>query len=130
MAEERLQKFLSECSVASRRKSEQLILEGRVYVNGKKASLGDKVNPKKDVVTVNGKKVNIPSYIVKVGDVVAVRDTKKDNKAIVNSLEANKLKAQKLNQQLHELENSLMVFNIETIPETYLIHSKYILIPF
>lgn len=57
MAEERLQKFLSECSVASRRKSEQLILEGRVYVNGKKASLGDKVNPKKDVVTVNGKKV-------------------------------------------------------------------------
>lgn len=58
MAEERLQKFLSECSVASRRKSEQLILDGRVYVNGKKASLGDKVNPKKDVVTVNGKKVS------------------------------------------------------------------------
>ncbi len=58
MAEERLQKFLSECSVASRRKSEQLILGGRVYVNGKKASLGDKVNPKKDVVTVNGKKVS------------------------------------------------------------------------
>lgn len=58
MAEERLQKFLSECSVASRRKSEQLILEGRVYINGKKASLGDKVNPKKDVVTVNGKKVS------------------------------------------------------------------------
>lgn len=58
MAEERLQKFLSECSVASRRKSEQLILEGRVYVNGKKAALGDKVNPKKDVVTVNGKKVS------------------------------------------------------------------------
>ena len=45
------------------------------------------------MITVNGKKVNIPSYIVKVGDVVAVRDTKKDNKAIVNSLEANKLKA-------------------------------------
>lgn len=44
------------------------------------------------MITVNGKKVNIPSYIVKVGDVVAVRDTKKDNKAIVNSLEANKLK--------------------------------------
>ncbi len=45
------------------------------------------------MITVNGKKVNIPSYIVKVGDVVAVRDAKKDNKAIVNSLEANKLKA-------------------------------------
>ena len=45
------------------------------------------------MITVNGKKVNIPSYIVKVGDVVAVRDAKKDNKAIVNSIEVNKLKA-------------------------------------
>ena len=45
------------------------------------------------MVTVNGKKVNIPSYIVKVGDVIAIRDTKKDNKAILASLEANKLKA-------------------------------------
>lgn len=44
------------------------------------------------MMTVNGKKVNIPSYIVKVGDVIAVRDTKKDNKAITASIEANKLK--------------------------------------
>ena len=46
-----------------------------------------------EMLEVNGKKVNIPSYIVKVGDVVKVRDSKKDNKAIVNSMEANKLKA-------------------------------------
>lgn len=59
MAEERLQKFLSECSVASRRKSEELIKEGRVWVNGKKAQIGDKVDPKKDTVTVNGKKVTV-----------------------------------------------------------------------
>lgn len=58
MAQERLQKYLSECSVASRRKSEELILQGRVTVNGKKASLGDKVDPKTDVVAVNGKKVH------------------------------------------------------------------------
>ena len=45
------------------------------------------------MMTVNGKKVNIPSYIVKVGDVIAIRDAKKDNKAITNSVEANKLKA-------------------------------------
>ena len=57
MAEIRLQKFLSECSVASRRKSEELIREGKVWVNGKKASIGDKVDPKRDEVTVNGKKV-------------------------------------------------------------------------
>lgn len=46
-----------------------------------------------EMMTVNGKKVNIPSYIVKVGDVIAIRDAKKDNKAITNSVEANKLKA-------------------------------------
>lgn len=45
------------------------------------------------MITVNGKKVNIPSYIVKVGDVVAVRDSKKDNKAVISSIEANKLRA-------------------------------------
>lgn len=53
----RLQKFLSECGVASRRKSEELIESGFVKVNGKTASIGDKVDPKRDSVTVHGKKV-------------------------------------------------------------------------
>ncbi len=54
---ERLQKFLSECGVASRRKSEELILEGKVKVNGRPATVGDKVDPKRDKVTVRGKRV-------------------------------------------------------------------------
>lgn len=53
----RLQKFLAECGVASRRKSEELIEQGVVRVNGQVASVGDKISPKKDTVTVRGKKV-------------------------------------------------------------------------
>lgn len=53
----RLQKYLSQCAVASRRKAEELISDGKVKVNGRVAKLGDKINPKKDTVTVSGKKV-------------------------------------------------------------------------
>ncbi|MDD7614768.1 MAG: pseudouridine synthase [Clostridiaceae bacterium] len=53
----RLQKYLSMCAVASRRKSEELIAQGKVKINGKVAQIGDKVSPKRDTVTVSGKKV-------------------------------------------------------------------------
>jgi 23S rRNA pseudouridine2605 synthase len=54
----RLQKFLSEAGVASRRASEKIILEGRVAVNGEKVKeLGAKIEPGKDQVTVDGKPV-------------------------------------------------------------------------
>lgn len=56
--EVRLQKFMAECGVASRRKSEELIDMGKVKVNGHVARIGDKINPKKDIVTVRGKKIN------------------------------------------------------------------------
>ena len=51
----RLQKFMSECGVCSRRKAEELILAGKVKVNGKLANLGDKIHPFKDKVEVSGK---------------------------------------------------------------------------
>ncbi len=57
MALIRLQKMLSECGVASRRKSEDLIRMGKVKVNGKIASIGDKIDPYNDKVTVSGRKV-------------------------------------------------------------------------
>lgn len=56
--EVRLQKFMAECGVASRRKSEELIEMGKVKVNGHTAHIGDKINPKRDIVTVRGKKIN------------------------------------------------------------------------
>ena len=53
----RLQKYLSECGAASRRKSETWIAEGKVRINGRVAQIGDKIDPAKDLVTVNGKKI-------------------------------------------------------------------------
>jgi 23S rRNA pseudouridine2605 synthase len=51
----RLQKFLAEAGVASRRASEQIILEGRVSVNGQTVrELGSKVDPARDKVAVDG----------------------------------------------------------------------------
>ncbi len=55
MEKVRLQKFLSEQGVASRRKAEQFISGGHVTVNGKAAKLGDKVDPVKDKIKVFGK---------------------------------------------------------------------------
>lgn len=53
----RLQKMLADCGVASRRKSEELIRNGVVKVNGKVAEIGDKVDPYSDKVYVRGKRV-------------------------------------------------------------------------
>ena len=59
MEEIRLQKYLASSGVASRRKAEELILEGKIYVNGKKITkLGTKINPKVDKVEYNGKELH------------------------------------------------------------------------
>ena len=56
--EERLQKFLAEAGIASRRKSEELIAAGRVQVNGQVVrELGVKIDPAKDKVLFDNKPV-------------------------------------------------------------------------
>lgn len=56
MSEVRLQKFMADCGVASRRACEILIVDGRVKVNGKVVRiLGTKIDPLKHQVEVDGK---------------------------------------------------------------------------
>ena len=55
----RLQKFIADNGIASRRKAEELIAEGRVKVNGRVASIGDKVDPIRDNVQVRGKVIRV-----------------------------------------------------------------------
>ncbi len=59
MAIERLQRTLARAGLSSRRGSEELIKAGRVEINGRRASLGDKVDPEQDEVRVDGRRVSV-----------------------------------------------------------------------
>jgi len=79
--EERLQKFLANAGVASRRKCEEIILDGRVKVNGKVVTeLGTKVNPEKDKIQVDNKLLKVKTekvYVLlnkPIGYVTTVKD--------------------------------------------------------
>ena len=66
MAMERVQKILAQVGIASRRKAEQLIVEGLVTINGKVAKLGDKAQLGQDAIKVKGKLLQTaetPTYI-------------------------------------------------------------------
>jgi 23S rRNA pseudouridine2605 synthase len=59
--QERLQKILSQAGVTSRRKAEELIVEGRVSVNGKTVTeLGSKADLETDHIKVDGKRLQAP----------------------------------------------------------------------
>lgn len=60
MSGERLQKILARAGVASRRKVEDLIREGRVTVNGEVATLGQQADLERDAVKVDGKRIQPP----------------------------------------------------------------------
>jgi len=65
MAEERLQKILSQAGVASRRHAEQMIVEGRVTVNGAVVSeLGSKADLERDSIKADGRLVRPPKRLV------------------------------------------------------------------
>lgn len=77
----RLQKYMAEAGISSRRKAEELILEGKIKVNGKAINeLGIKIVPNKDIVEYNGKKVVLEKeyvYILlnkPIGYVTTVKD--------------------------------------------------------
>jgi 23S rRNA pseudouridine2605 synthase len=53
----RIQRALARAGIASRRKAEELIAEGRVTVNGTVATIGQVVDPARDVLAVDGQKV-------------------------------------------------------------------------
>lgn len=85
---ERLQKFLSECGVASRRKSEELIVSGKVKVNGEVVkTLGIKVSDN-DLISVNGEivKRSLKEYylLYKPREVISSVKDEKGRKTVID----------------------------------------------
>lgn len=62
--EERLQKILARAGYGSRRSCEEIILSGRVRVNGQPAQIGQKADLEKDGITVDGKLIAAPEALV------------------------------------------------------------------
>jgi len=61
----RLQKFIAQCGVASRRKAEELICKGRIAIDGIKVSeMGILVDPEKDKITFDGKLIKAQEQLV------------------------------------------------------------------
>ena len=115
MEEMRLQKFIANSGVCSRRKAEEYILAGKVKVNGKIVTeLGTKVDPHKDEVIFNNKKIeqnNEYEYILlnkPVGYVTTVKD-QFSRDTVLDLIKTNKRKGtnnipRKLDK--YEVENS------------------------
>ena len=61
--EQRIQKILAQAGIASRRKAENFIVNGRVRVNGKVAVIGQKADPEKDKIVVNGRPVSVEKKV-------------------------------------------------------------------
>ena len=83
----RLQKYMADCGVASRRACESIIESGRVLVNGSPASLGQSVDPEKDKVTLDEKllsiqKKHIVVMLYKPRGVVSTSEDEKGRKTV------------------------------------------------
>lgn len=57
---ERLQKLIAAAGVCSRRQAEELLRQGRVLLNGRKATLGERADPDHDRIRVDGRPLNPP----------------------------------------------------------------------
>lgn len=91
---ERLQKVIAESGYTSRRKAEELIIQGKVYVNGEKVTtLGTKVSPS-DIITVDGvtlrKEDKVYYLLNKPRGIVTTNSDEKGRKTVIDLIETDK----------------------------------------
>lgn len=135
----RINKFLAESGVASRRGADKLIEDGVVKINGKICSLGDEVEDG-DSVTVNGKKINVVKkydyYIMNKpkGYITSVKDDK-GRKTVMDLLPNNAKRLFPVGRLDYDSEGLLILTNDgeltyklthpkNEVPKTYLVKTE------
>ncbi|WP_333654239.1 pseudouridine synthase [Dissulfurispira sp.] len=138
--EQRIQKILAQMGIASRRKAEELIIEGRVTVNGKIATLGMKADPAKDHIKADGRLLVKPEpkiYLVfnkPVGVVTSLSDPE-GRPTIKDFLKGIKYRVFPVGRLDYDSEGLLLITNdgdfahcvlhpSKKIPKTYVIKVK------
>jgi 23S rRNA pseudouridine2605 synthase len=141
VAEERLQKILSSAGIASRRKSEELITEGRVTVNGKVVSeLGSKADPERDHIKVDGRLIHQPSQMVyialnKPDSVVSTANDPQQRTTVLDLLRGVKVRVYPVGRLDYHSEGLILLTNDgefanaitsakSHVPKTYLVKIK------
>jgi len=139
--EERLQKILSAAGIASRRAAEDIIIEGRVRVNGKVVTeLGAKADPDKDHVKVDGKLINPKqpkAYIMlnKPAGFVTTMSDPEGRPIVANLLKGVKVRVYPVGRLDYDTEGLLLLTNDgdfahlvthprHELPKTYLVKVK------
>lgn len=139
--EERLQKIISSAGIASRRKAEVLITEGRVTVNGQIVSeLGSKADPEKDHIKVDGKLIKQPEHLVyialyKPDSVVSTASDPEGRTTVLDFLQGVKGRVYPVGRLDYHSEGLILLTNDgefanlitaakSHVPKTYLVKSK------
>ncbi len=136
----RINKFLAESGICSRRNADKLIMDGAVKINGKIAELGDEVDEFNDSVKVNGKPVNVVKkfdyYIMNKpkGYVCTVKDDK-NRKTVMDLMPQNSKRLFPIGRLDYDTEGLLILTNDgeltfklthpkNEVPKTYLVKTE------
>jgi 23S rRNA pseudouridine2605 synthase len=117
VAEERLQKILSQVGIASRRKAETIILEGRVKVNGRVVvELGSKADLETDHIKVDNKLIHAPKNLLylafnKPREVVTTMEDPQGRRTVADFLKAIKERVYPVGRLDYHSEGLLLLTN-------------------